>query len=75
MDGDEIQIELKYCERCGGLWLRRKEQMECIARVAECVWQQCQTQGRRRRARRAAAKCVCRKAEVRRHESSELGPD
>jgi len=22
MEGSEIQIELKYCERCGGLWLR-----------------------------------------------------
>jgi len=22
MDGSEIQVELKYCERCGGLWLR-----------------------------------------------------
>jgi hypothetical protein len=22
MEGDEIQVELKYCERCGGLWLR-----------------------------------------------------
>jgi hypothetical protein len=20
----EIQLELKYCERCGGLWLRRR---------------------------------------------------
>jgi uncharacterized Zn finger protein (UPF0148 family) len=20
----EIQLDLKYCERCGGLWLRRK---------------------------------------------------
>jgi Zn-finger nucleic acid-binding protein len=20
-----IQLELKYCERCGGLWLRRKD--------------------------------------------------
>jgi uncharacterized Zn finger protein (UPF0148 family) len=20
----EIQVELKYCERCGGLWLRRQ---------------------------------------------------
>jgi len=20
--GDELQFELKYCERCGGLWLR-----------------------------------------------------
>jgi Zn-finger nucleic acid-binding protein len=23
MDGLAIQVELKYCERCGGLWLRR----------------------------------------------------
>ncbi len=22
IEGEEIQIELKYCERCGGLWLR-----------------------------------------------------
>jgi Zn-finger nucleic acid-binding protein len=22
MEGEEIQVELKYCERCGGLWLR-----------------------------------------------------
>ena len=22
MEGPEIQVELKYCERCGGLWLR-----------------------------------------------------
>jgi hypothetical protein len=22
MEGSEIQLELKYCERCGGLWLR-----------------------------------------------------
>ena len=22
MEGREIQVELKYCERCGGLWLR-----------------------------------------------------
>jgi hypothetical protein len=21
-EGQEIQVELKYCERCGGLWLR-----------------------------------------------------
>jgi hypothetical protein len=21
-EGSEIQMELKYCERCGGLWLR-----------------------------------------------------
>ncbi len=22
MEGQEIQVDLKYCERCGGLWLR-----------------------------------------------------
>ncbi len=22
MEGQGIQVELKYCERCGGLWLR-----------------------------------------------------
>ncbi len=22
MEGGEIQVELKYCERCGALWLR-----------------------------------------------------
>jgi Zn-finger nucleic acid-binding protein len=22
LKGHEIQVELKYCERCGGLWLR-----------------------------------------------------
>ncbi len=22
MEGGEIRVELKYCERCGGLWLR-----------------------------------------------------
>jgi len=22
MEGSEIPVELKYCERCGGLWLR-----------------------------------------------------
>jgi Zn-finger nucleic acid-binding protein len=25
LQGPEIQVELKYCERCGGLWLRRQE--------------------------------------------------
>jgi len=24
MEGGEIQVELKYCERCGGLWLRQQ---------------------------------------------------
>jgi len=22
VEGQEVQVELKYCERCGGLWLR-----------------------------------------------------
>ncbi|MFZ0860912.1 MAG: hypothetical protein WAN18_09545 [Candidatus Sulfotelmatobacter sp.] len=25
MEGEEIHVELKYCERCGGLWLRRQD--------------------------------------------------
>jgi uncharacterized Zn finger protein (UPF0148 family) len=24
IEGAEILVELKYCERCGGLWLRRQ---------------------------------------------------
>ena len=24
MEGQEIQVELKYCERCGGLWLHQQ---------------------------------------------------
>jgi Zn-finger nucleic acid-binding protein len=26
MRQEELAVELKYCERCGGLWLRRSEQ-------------------------------------------------
>jgi Zn-finger nucleic acid-binding protein len=26
MKGTAIQVELKYCERCGGLWLRPQRQ-------------------------------------------------
>jgi hypothetical protein len=31
--GNELQFELKYCERCGGLWLRPVggEQIYCVA--------------------------------------------
>ncbi len=37
---DEVQLELKYCERCGGLWLRRAESTEvycsrCTPEMAE----------------------------------------
>ncbi len=40
MRGDELQIthlELKYCERCGGLWLREQGTAEayCVACVGE----------------------------------------
>ena len=29
MEGPEIiQLELKYCERCGGLWLRQRDSGE-----------------------------------------------
>ena len=32
-DASELQLELKYCERCGGLWLRPVggEQIYCVA--------------------------------------------
>ncbi|HUK26419.1 MAG TPA: hypothetical protein VLV49_17705 [Terriglobales bacterium] len=40
MEGEReiIELELKYCERCGGLWLRRKGHVEvfcgqCTGRV------------------------------------------
>jgi len=34
---NELKIELKYCERCGGLWLRRADSTEayCIACAPE----------------------------------------
>ncbi len=36
---EEVAVELKYCERCGGLWLRRQGQEvvdcgRCRARLA-----------------------------------------
>jgi Zn-finger nucleic acid-binding protein len=32
-DDQHIQVELKYCERCGGLWLRpqRKDGVHCAS--------------------------------------------
>ena len=27
-EGEALQLELKYCERCGGLWLRLKGTQE-----------------------------------------------
>jgi len=29
----EMKIELKYCERCGGLWLRRAGEPEAYCRT------------------------------------------
>ena len=33
MEGEEMEVELKYCERCGGLWLRRQgaEEVYCAS--------------------------------------------
>jgi Zn-finger nucleic acid-binding protein len=36
-----VEVELKYCERCGGLWLRRRGTEEvycrpCVPKMAEC---------------------------------------
>ena len=38
--GDVEEVELKYCERCGGLWLRRKGCRQvycwpCVPKMAE----------------------------------------
>jgi Zn-finger nucleic acid-binding protein len=37
---NELRVELKYCERCGGLWLRPGdgEQVYC----APCAWEMAQ---------------------------------
>ncbi len=37
---EDIELELKYCERCGGLWLRRQGSEEvycppCVPKMAE----------------------------------------
>jgi hypothetical protein len=45
MEVDEmevIELELKYCERCGGLWLRQRGEEEvycppCIPKMAACA--------------------------------------
>jgi len=56
IEQDEITVELKYCERCGGLFLRQRSQEEvycglCRARLAKLLWTGSR-QGRRRRAPR-----------------------
>jgi len=37
MEGSEIQVELKYCERCGGLWLRPQGTNGVYWRRLPCV--------------------------------------
>ncbi|MBZ5599548.1 MAG: zf-TFIIB domain-containing protein [Acidobacteriia bacterium] len=37
-----IELELKYCERCGGLWLRRWGEEEvycppCVPKMLQCA--------------------------------------
>lgn len=43
-----IELELKYCERCGGLWLRRRgaEEVYCPPCVPKML--QCATSGKRK---------------------------
>ncbi len=40
MKQNYVELELKYCERCGGLWLRRRGMQNvycasCVPRMAE----------------------------------------
>jgi Zn-finger nucleic acid-binding protein len=40
-DFEIVQLELKYCEYCGGLWLRPKGELEvycanCVLYMARC---------------------------------------
>src|ERR1039458_7035701 len=55
--GQEIQVELKYCERCGGLWLRPQG----ADGVGWRRWRQGQPLGRRPPEKRAAAAKRARK--------------
>jgi hypothetical protein len=59
MEGQEIQVELKYCERCGGLWLRLRGAdgvycASCRARLAAMpdAEEALPREGRRRRGAR-----------------------
>lgn len=40
-DSGLVPVELKYCERCGGLWVREQEEEDvycpaCVPKMAEC---------------------------------------
>jgi hypothetical protein len=58
--GQEIQLELKYCERCGGLWLRRQGNVGvycgcCETRLAAMPDPGVPPRGPRRRRRKVPA--------------------
>jgi Zn-finger nucleic acid-binding protein len=41
-DFEIVELELKYCEYCGGLWLRRKGEVEiycanCVTYISQCT--------------------------------------
>jgi len=35
-----VYLELKYCERCGGLWLRRKGEADVYCEPCSLQWQE-----------------------------------
>jgi len=35
-----VYLELKYCERCGGLWLRRKGEADVYCESCSLQWQE-----------------------------------
>jgi hypothetical protein len=44
---NEIRVELKYCERCGGLWFRREKSrivlcLPCTLEPADSVLRSCE---------------------------------
>jgi len=56
LDDVLVPVELKYCERCGGLWFRAKDEQEevycpgCVPQMAELpkrnpriatIWRRC----------------------------------
>lgn len=52
---ENIELELKYCERCGGLWLRvrGRNDVYCVACTAQLA-QEADLHGRRRRKAKSA---------------------
>ena len=36
-ESNEIKLDLKFCERCGGLWLRRVGRQRVYCRVCEAA--------------------------------------